>query len=241
MKKMVASTVEKMQIRSFFRENMLLEVYDHESGVYYKSLIQEVNAANLAIGIPMKEGKQLLLQEKDSYFFRVFLEDALYSFQSEVQGRKKSGQVFLYLLSWPSKIERSQRRRFYRFAYTFDAHYWVLGQEKEFSGGEMSLLKQVESREPRQAVVTNLSGGGLAFVTEHSLSPGILLVLCFYLQNNLKVENKVLVKGRVVRAVPFKLGKERYYRYGVEFFDMSERTRDKIIRFIFSMFRQRLC
>lgn len=77
-------------------------------------------------------------------------------------------------------------------------------------------------------------------VAKHSLPPGVLLVLRFFLQSNRKEKKEVLVKGRVTRALPFKVGKVRYYRYGVEFWEISERTRDEIIRFIFSMFQRRL-
>ncbi|NLJ55821.1 MAG: hypothetical protein GX334_02100 [Firmicutes bacterium] len=224
-----------MQAKGLFRENILLEVFDHESGIYYKSLIQEVNETDIAVGIPMKEGKQLLLRYAERYFFRIFLVDALYSFHSTVLGEKSCGQVSLYLLSWPDKIERSQRRRYYRFVYTFDADYWVLNGDSP-----TSLESQVADQEPLPAVVVNLSGGGLAFVTEKRFSPETLLALRFYLQNDWQEDQEVLLKGRITRVEPLKHGKIRYYRYGVEFLELDERTRDEIIRFIFFMFRQRL-
>lgn len=223
-----------MQDKGYFRENMLLEVFDPASGIYYKSLIQEVNEADIAVGIPMKDGKQLLLRVEERYYFRIFLEDALYSFYSIALGKKDCGQVPLYLLSWPEKIERSQRRRYYRFVYTFDAEYWILEEDSP------SLKKQVASLESLPAVVINLSGGGLAFVTKNRLSPETLLALRFYLQNDWQEDQDVLIKGRVTRVEPLEHGEVRYYRYGVEFFGIDERTRDEIIRFIFFMFRQRL-
>ncbi len=77
-------------------------------------------------------------------------------------------------------------------------------------------------------------------VAKHSLPPGVLLTLRFFLHGSRKEKKEMLVKGRVTRALPFKVGKVRYYRYGVEFWEISERTRDEIIRFIFSMFQRRL-
>lgn len=229
-----------MQVKDIFRENMLLEVYDRESKIFYKSVIREINASDLVVGVPMIEGKQLLLQAGDSYYFRIFLKDVIYYFRSKIQGRKKSGEATLYLISWPSRLERRQRRRYYRFVHMLDARCCILNQKKKFTRNIVPLFKQIETPEPFSAVVINLSGGGLAFVTEKKLPPGVLLCLCFFLPDNPGKENKILVKGRVVRTEPFNRGKARIYRYGVNFLEMSQKTRDKIIKFIFVMSQQRL-
>ena len=259
-----------MQIKNLFRENMLLEVYDNASGVYFKSLLQGVDDDSLAIGIPMKDGKSLALRKGSVYLCRVPLEDALYYFRSEIDGERKGDRVPLYLLSWPDHVERRQRREYYRLECSFDVEYWVLtgntiravpdNRVRDSAGGEATdlkmvapemgdgewnsetraLYKQIKAEKPRRGVAANISGGGLLLVTRHSLQPGASLALRFFLQSNGMKKKEILVQGRVIRVVPFKLGKLRHYRCGVKFWKMSERVRDIIIRFIFSMLRQRL-
>ncbi len=258
-----------MRIKDFFRENMLLEVYDPASGVYYKSLLQEVNAGGLAIGVPLKERKKLKLQQGTEYLFRVLLDDALYYFNSKVVGGKKSARVFLYLLNWPENIKRRQRRHFYRLDHTINVDYWVLAndlppkisnkkREVGRPGGAtlkivspekwnvemdqeiLALYRQVEAHQPAPAVATNLSGGGLMLVARRNLPPGTVLALRFFLQSSKKNKKMMLVKGRIVRLISSKAGEDRHYRYGVEFLEMSERTQDEIVRFIFFMLRHRL-
>lgn len=258
-----------MQIKDLFRENMLLEVYDSASGVYYKSLLQEVDDTGLAIGIPMMGGKSMILQQESSYLCRVPQEDALYYFRSKVIGGKKEDRVPLYLLSWPDRLERHQRRGYFRLACSIDVDYWPLGgyahrfapdreqsgagrkaadlrvvtaerREEKWDSETRALYQYIRTKKPRQGVASNLSGGGLLLVTRFNLQPGTPLALRFFLQSNGGEKKEILVQGRVTRTMFFKLGRLKRYRCGVKFWKISERVQDEIIRFIFSMLRQRI-
>lgn len=77
------------------------------------------------------------------------------------------------------------------------------------------------------------------FVTGRELPVGTVLFLRLSLQS--KDENKeVLVKGKILRVHPLKMGRALRYRYGVQFFDLTEKDRDEIIRYIFTILRERL-
>ena len=94
-----------MAAKNLFYENMLLEVYDHRKQVYGKSIIQEVNDDNLAIGIPMKKNEQVALQEGVTYSFRAVLDDGLYYFVGEVLGTKSSGMLCFILFPARNKCK----------------------------------------------------------------------------------------------------------------------------------------
>jgi c-di-GMP-binding flagellar brake protein YcgR len=224
-----------MDFKNLLSENMLLEVYDHYRQVYGKSIIQEVNRDCMAIGIPMKKKEMVALKEGVTYSFRVVLSDALYYFRSKVLGTRSNGHVILYLISWPQSVERRQRRDFFRISCALDARYLVI------SGyGSQEKLSLEESQAPETALVTNLSGGGLMLVTDNELPVETFLLLCLFLKR--KEEKKVvLVKGKILRVYPFKVGKVVRYRYGIEFLDLEEKVRDEIIRYIFTILRERLC
>lgn len=221
-----------MDCQKLFYENMLLEVYDHQKQVYGKSIVQEVNRDNIAIGVPMKKKEKIALQEGEEYTFRAALEDALYYFQSRVLRTKFSGNVLLYLISWPQKVERRQRRNYFRLPCSLEAHYLVISE----SGPD----SPAEAPEVETALVANLSGGGLLLVTGRALPLGTILLLRLFLQSK-KEKKEILVKGKIVRGSPQKIGKKAVrYRYGVEFFDLSEKDRDQIIRYLFTIMRERL-
>lgn len=220
-----------MELQQFFYENMLLEVFDHEKQLYGKSIVQEVNSDHIAIGVPMVKTGLLPLQEGETYTFRAVRDDALYEFQSRVLGTKVSGEVMLYLLSPPEKLKRKQRRRFFRLPCSLEIHYKVI------SSGDAGAT---EEGEPSQkAMAADLSGGGLLLVTNRELPPGAVLLLRLFLESK-KEKKEIQLKGRVVRFSPFKIGRAVRHRYGIEFIELSERTRDEIIRFLFTTMRERL-
>ncbi|NMB40935.1 MAG: hypothetical protein GX996_03255 [Firmicutes bacterium] len=223
-----------MDFKKIFRENMLLEVHDHRRRVYGKSIISEISDDHLVIGVPMKKRELIDLQEGTVYIFKMTLDDALYYFRSEVLGTKISRDLVFYLISWPQKAERLQRRNFYRIPCTLDISYFVVS-----SGDSMQEKPDAEKAETKTAQVGNLSGGGLLLIADEKLSEGTVLQMHLFLRSK-KKRKKVTVKGKIVRVQPFRLGKTVRYRYGVKFLDLEEKRRDEIIHYIFTLSRERL-
>ncbi len=241
---------------------MPIEVYDEESKVYYKSIIEGVDDDSLAIGVPMREKNQLLLRENNTYAFRLTVGDALYSFDSMVIGRRRSGNVSLIVVEWPDELTRIQRRQFFRMTVAMDGHYWML---EEGSGGtdadpdeppvddadtvepetpplnlRQPLHKLVDSLgDPEKAVVLDISGGGVAMSVNRCVTEDSLLAIRIYLQSKQK-KKVVLLKGRVVRSFAMDTVKGlTRYRMGIEFVEISEKIRDDLINFIFIMSREK--
>ncbi len=252
-------------MKNLVRENMLLEVYDQNNNIY-KSIVQEVNEENFAIGVPTKKNEQVALNEGQILGLKFVLEDALYYFQSKVAGVKISGQVLLYLISWPEKVQRLQRRKHFRFPCMIDLFYWLLPKSgdlshglplkskdgKENAGkkkkGQLSvdrdeqefLLRWAESLgEPQKEEAIDISGGGLLMVTDRKLLLGDRLLLRFFLKSNREAK-EIIVKGKISRVNIFTVGKLERYRYGVKFLNINEKTRDEIIGFIFAKSRERI-
>ncbi len=242
-------------MRKTLRENMLVEVYDQENDVYYKSIIQEVNPDSIAIGIPMKERKQLLLHEGTAWTLRLVLGNAVYFFKSRIVGRKYSGRVPLYLISWPEEeeIDRKQRREYFRLSVAIDLHFWVL-QEEDFSSLDSSAEKEEESGgldleerleklvnslgAPGKGIAADLSGGGLLMVFSQEVPAGSLVVMRLFLEGKGR-EKAVLVKGKVIRVAAVDKKATRF-RHGVQFIDISSRVQEEIIQFVFTRSREKI-
>lgn len=246
-------------MKGLFRVNMLVEVFVNSKNTYYKSIVQEVNEEDLAIGIPMKKRESVALPEGETLFFRLKTRGAFYYFKSKVIGTKKSGQVLLYLISLPEEVQRQQRRQFFRFFCKIEVHYWLLpeagdpaaGSEEKVqrrAGGDMQQLfleKAAVLGEPEKAETVNISGGGVLLVTDRGLLPGDKLLLKFFLgsgRKNKEIQEikEIVVKGEVSRAAAFKIGKLTRCRCGVKFLEIDEKTRDEIIGFIFAESRERI-
>lgn len=253
-----------MEAKKIFKENMPIEVFDEDSGVYYKSIIQEVDEVSLAIGVPMKRQNQLLMRDNNTYNLRLAVGDALYSFNSKMIGRRRSGNILLFILEWPDEIKRSQRRQFFRISTAMDGHFWLIEKGRgnaDAAPDELSLdvedIVEPESQraplnlrqplnklveclgEPDKAVVLDISGGGLAMSVSYFIPEGSLLAVRIFLES--KESKKImLLKGRVVRSFSMDSGKGLIrYRLGIDFEDMSEKVRDELINFIFVLSREK--
>ena len=76
----------------------------------------------------------------------------------------------------------------------------------------------------------DLSGGGMRIKVKEKLSFNDSII------SNLNYENeKVVIKGRVVRI---EKTEDKRYIYGIDFKDIDNSTREKIIRIVFKIMRK---
>ena len=253
-----------MKIRSVFRENLLIEVFEPEQQIYYKSIIQEVHDDYVDIGIPLRKQKQLDMAENSTWEFRLIVKDTLYYFRSRCLGYQEEEQVTLYRIAWPEKVHRVQRRKFFRLPCSFDAHYWVLKKpwDKEEQIPQMlsvfttndgdakksaipgrkplSLGKLAELMgDPVKALIADISGGGLQLVAPQWMPMGTVLLLGLFLKSKQK-EKTFFVKGRIVWVGPHQPKRTVRFRYAVEYMDIPEQIKEEIVRFIFVLMRERM-
>jgi c-di-GMP-binding flagellar brake protein YcgR len=231
-----------MDLQKIIFINMLLEVYDDREQLYYKSIVQEINEASFAIGVPMAERKGLIMLPNSRWTFRTTLKDALYLFEAKVIGHTTSGDLLLFQIEWPKKMERYQRRYFFRLPAFLDLCFWVLpeGEEPRFKG-EVPDSGQINNLgDPEKAVALNISGGGILLLSPRKLSKDVRLLL----QISLNAENlreALFIQAEIVREeVQKETGITRYY-YGLCFVNITEKLREKIIKHIFILTRERKC
>lgn len=251
-----------MSIRRVFRENLPLEVFEPGQEIYYKSIIQEVDDDYIAIGIPMRNNDQLFMHKNSTWEFRLYKKDTLYFFRSRCLGHKKEDQISLYLIEWPDEVRRLQRREFFRFPCSFDAHYWILKKpwnaddstlpdpltkdrdikRSTIAGKEEPLtLKELKKKlgEPEEAMLGDISGGGLQLIAPKWLPIDTVLFLAIYLKSK-KKEKTIFVKGKVVWVGPHEPERIVRFRHAVEYEDTSEQTKEEIVGFIFVLMRERM-
>lgn len=228
--------------KKIFRENERIEVFDEIEKIYYKSIIQEVNRDNIAIGVPMGNQEQLFLYKNQVKTFRIIYQDAHYYFKSKILGRKKSNNLLLFLIAWPSEVKRIQQRAFFRFPCSFQIYYWILPAE-EAEGRRENKLPFEELVEPlgppEKGLMADISGGGLQLVTSYGIPKGSILALRLPIFSK-KEKRTFEVLGKIVWANTPNNETARQHRHAVEFLDIEEKLREEIIRFIFILSRERV-
>ncbi len=157
-----------------------------------------------------------------------------------------------------------QRREFFRFPCAIDAHYWILQKpwdEKEelppirpgsltededikqsaISGKKpLPLDKLAEIMgDPVEAMIADISGGGVQLVASQWLPIGTILLLRLFLKSKNK-EKVIFVKGKVVWVGPHQPERTIRFKHAVEYEDMPERIKEDIVGFIFVLMRERM-
>lgn len=120
----------------------------------------------------------------------------------------------------PENVSRVQRREHLRVAMTMPMDYEVH-------------LGDTYSR-PRQGVLKDLSGGGCLLLMSEEVQAGSLLRVHLSLEDLGRME----IIGRVVRSAPAECRLAGRWHVAVEFLALSERDRDRLVKFVFNKHRE---
>ena len=181
----------------------------------YRTRIEEVGERILAVGAPYAHGEVVPLREGTKIKLTFWDETAAYSFEGKIMQRV-AVPVPIFILELPDSIDKVQRRNFVRVPAVFPITFRIVTREG---------LSDVH-----KAMMLNLSGGGMRFSTKERVENKSILYAHLNLPNG-----EVQTPVRVCRAEWMENTKR--YRISVEFHDLSERERDKIIRCVFDIQR----
>ncbi len=149
----------------------------------------------------------------------------LYKFIGEAVERRISGNVFLLRIMPKSGAEHMQRRFFFRFNCILDVRYRLF-EKKDTNNADKGDYKK--------AITKDISGGGLCILTNEEP------VYEWYLDGIIDIGNGVRFIGKVVRVINVHDKGKFNYEAGIEFIDISDLEREKVISFIFDSQRKML-
>ena len=187
----------------------------------YERLLPDGSMEILA---PIKEGRFIPVHrgfEMDVMFEK---NGNLYTFKAETLERRTSGNIYFLRIIPKSGIVHLQRRLYFRFECVLDVKnrfFENMDEDKDMS-------------EYKDAITKNISGGGLCLLTNDEPKDG------WYFDGIIDIGSDVRFIGKVVRVN--KLRNKGKYRFevGIEFVDISEQEREKVISFIFDSQRKML-
>jgi len=200
------------------REGISIEVVVRE-GEYkgrYRTKIEELGKRIISVGVPIANGQFVPLREGTS--LEIFFNDehTAYSFETHII-KRISDPIPTFIVEYPNKIKKVQRRRFVRVKVFKDFKYLVIDKDGV--------------SEERNALLNDISGGGVRFYCQEYLEPKTLLMLKLNLR-----ETKLEVPALVIRSE--KEEDTNNYRISASFQDISEKTRDIIIGYVFDIQRE---
>ncbi len=203
-----------------FLINSRIEILEEEK--IYKSIIQDENSEYIAISLPVREG--VYMTPVQGQKLEVLYYDSLnvYKFEAVVQSRRIENNIHQILLGYPQNIIKIQRRKFVRVDVAFYIKYAKLDKT--------SAVSNLEQEQSYKGIMLDLSGGGFRISTDYKLSIHDRIIT--ELPAN---DDTLMVMGEVVRVEKSPDGK---YLCGISYVDISERIRDKIIQYIFTLMRK---
>lgn len=193
--------------------NSKIEVIWENEG--YKSIIQDLDDESMKISIPVRNGSYLTFEDNEEIEI-YYIEDNLscFTFNCKVVSRCIDNKIALYVLSQPYNTKKIQRRNFVRVPTIEYAFYKHKKGESDWKKG----------------TIVDISGGGLRIKITDKVEINDELQVNLY-----NDDEKIEVEGVIVRV---EKNERKENICGLTFVDLDERTRDKIIKKVFTLMRK---
>jgi len=177
----------------------------------YRTRIEEVIEKTLSVGAPLHQGELVPLRQGTKVRLILWDKVAAYALETIILQRIAS-PVSVFILELTDSVSKVQRRNYVRVPAMYPLTFETVTQE-----GLSDLHK---------AMMLDLSGGGMQFLTEELVENNTVIFAHLALPNG-----DLRTPARVSRAEKTEDGKR--YVVSVEFDYISERERDRIIRCVF--------
>ncbi|HWP97519.1 MAG TPA: PilZ domain-containing protein [Syntrophomonadaceae bacterium] len=181
--------------------------------------IKKVMPSSFMVQVPTRNAR---FQEPDKKsIYQIFMQynDYLYSGQSRVLATGDDNGQW-YLLSIPDRIKRVENRHWVRVAVDLNVNYRLFDYNWPFY----------------EANTINLSAGGLLFQANHIVDEKLELELDIQLPGGRPINSVV----KVIRCAEYSTRWGEHYKIGCKFQHIQERTREKLVQFVFQKQRDLL-
>ncbi|MFH1538195.1 MAG: PilZ domain-containing protein [bacterium] len=189
----------------------------------FASVIEENTGDTLIIHMPSSTMADDHLIEGTVLDVTVHGENSLYKFKTRIKDRKMAGDMMLVLFRpGPGAVEKTKQRSYFRLNVSLPMQY-------RFMRDEVTPISNFKSGK-----ILDLSGGGCLFESKKPIEKGSTVEVNLELSEDEEPVNAVAKIGFTKKDN--KSGEEAMLN-GAEFLVISEKERDKIIRFIFAQQR----
>lgn len=215
----------KVEMKSVDRPLVSGEKYGNKT--YYTKIYDVITDDRLEIMMPVEQRKLILLPVDGRYDMVFYGKSGLYQCFGRIVDRYKSDNVYILVVELTSSLRKFQRREYYRLgcAIELGTRLW---EEEELEEENEEII---EEKPLQRAVMVDLSGGGLRFVSTFVYEPGDI-ILCSFRLNIQGTFKEFEVLGKILHVSPTENRKD-VYEHRVQFVQTGRAMREEIIRYIF--------
>lgn len=197
---------------------------------YETSVFDVVDDDRVEIVMPMEKTKLILLPVDGEYDVCFFTKSGMYQCYIRIVERYKNDMNYVLVAEIISNLRKFQRRNYYRFSCILEMETRVL-REEEIEAINKNLGYLVPSASLRRAIIVDISGGGLRFISRERYQTGEMIYCRYKLQVDGELKEYNLV-GKVLssEALP---NRPDEYSHRVEYVGIDNIEREEIIKYIF--------
>ena len=210
---MVLNSPKLFQNIKILKENINGEMEE------YASKVESIEKDNLfLVHTPIRKSEVVMLLNDSVITVTYMVEKkGMYKFDAKVIEKVREGRITFIRIKRISDIVENQRRQFFRIETNFKVD-----------------LKRKDSDEIEHVASMDISAGGMKVYTDKKVEIGDIIYTYFTLDDStMFVETKVLKKFRSEHI-------RNRWELSLEFLNLSEKERERIIRFVFEKEREKI-
>jgi|UPI0006B67DCD c-di-GMP-binding flagellar brake protein YcgR len=194
----------------------LIRIGFKEDQSYPSQVLDILGKDRFVISGPIYKNQLAMIHKNQNIKVSYIVENkGRYAFDAKVL-RKESSDIYKLEIQKTSNIRRYQQRKYYRLSISLPV---TKSSDVKGEGDEEILVENCRTKD--------ISGSGLRLYSNFKHNPGDIIRCKFKIQDHL-----IDVKGKVIRVD--KVDTFDYsYSLGINFLELDENDRDKIIKFIF--------
>lgn len=241
----IGDKIEMTHVKSASRRKL--------SGNTYGSMLLDYDGMRSAkISMPIFEGKVVPLELEDEYDLCFFTSLGLYRCRAKVVKRYREGKMYVLNMEFLSLPKKFQRRQFYRLECMQEIHFRVISEEEktlrdvitESSFSDDTMQKAYEHKlkefatQWENALMTDISGGGVRLQCRHHLEPGTYIEVKAPLVINEEIF-PFQCMAKIVADVNLE-GNPNENELRCEFDNIRKEQRELVVKYVFEEQKRRL-
>lgn len=205
---------------------------ESETKKTYISQVRDIiSDEQLEVFMPMEKSKIILLPVNSEYDLYFYTPGGLYQCFATVIDRYKDGTQYVLLMELNSNLRKFQRREYYRLSCALEMNSRPLEKEEKAAMDARASMYLVPGLPLKRAVVVDISGGGIRFISSFKYEPESF-VYCKYnlIIEGVSKEYTLVTKILTSRELENRPG---VFEHRAQYVDIDTVEREEIIRFIF--------
>lgn len=218
------------------RSNSRDKAQTGEFVAYVSQVLDLREDGTVVAAMPISEGHIVPIEvgaNLEAYFYTF---QGIYKALCVLTARGKEGNLYYCELEIVGKLEKFQRREYYRLPSIINADIILISGEDVLDYSEHHRIPDKSYDDMQSGIIVDISGGGVRIMSDRRFNKNDYVFLRFSIEMNIGVKELELM-GMVVLSLESP-NRSNYYDSRIEFVEISSDQREHIVKYIFEQQRK---